>query len=61
MDSVEWPAQPVPEPIKKTIERFYRLLDSSDQNAGEKLARKAFTIDAELVVNKRAMCGRERV
>lgn len=61
MDSAEWPAQPIPDTIKKVLERFYRFIDSPDPQAGEKLARKVFTQDGDFVVNKRVMSGRERV
>ncbi|KAK4575192.1 hypothetical protein LTR86_001044 [Recurvomyces mirabilis] len=61
MDSAEWPAQQIPDAIKRTLERFYRLIDSPDPQAGEKLARKVFAVDGDFVVNKRVMSGREQI
>ncbi|KAK5110099.1 hypothetical protein LTR62_006233 [Meristemomyces frigidus] len=61
MDSAEWPSQPVPEAVKRTLERFYKLIDSTDPCASDKLARKVFVEDGEFVVNKRIMSGREEI
>ena len=61
MEDVEWPSQPVPEAVKKLLRRFYRLIDSTDPFASEKLAERVFTEDGQLLVNKRFMSGRQRI
>lgn len=60
MDEAEWPTQPIPEPVKDIIARFYALVDSSEPDCSSELANNVFTPDGEFVVNKRAMRGAER-
>lgn len=60
MEEAEWPSQPIPEPVKRLVARFYSLVDSTASNAGQELADTVFTRDGEFVVNKRSMKGSER-
>ena len=59
MEDLPWPSQPVPEPVKKLILRFYTSIDSHGPHASYKLASKVFTADGELIINKRIWSGSE--
>ncbi|RMY93173.1 hypothetical protein D0861_02081 [Hortaea werneckii] len=61
MEDLPWPSQPVPEPVKKLILRFYTSIDSHGPHASYKLASKVFTADGELIINKRIWSGSESI
>ncbi|KAI7233892.1 hypothetical protein KC330_g5127 [Hortaea werneckii] len=61
MEDLPWPPQPVPEPVKKLILRFYTSIDSHGPHASYKLASKVFTADGELIINKRVWSGSESI
>ncbi|RMZ32461.1 hypothetical protein D0859_03422 [Hortaea werneckii] len=61
MEDLPWPSQPVPEPVKKLILRFYTSIDSHGPHASYKLASKVFTADGELIINKRVWTGSESI
>ncbi|KAK3112892.1 hypothetical protein LTR53_010337 [Teratosphaeriaceae sp. CCFEE 6253] len=61
MDGAEWPCQPVPDPVKRLVARFYRLIDATAPKCSQQLADHVFTLDGEFVVNKRRMVGREQI
>jgi len=56
-DEVEWPSQPIPQPVKDIIARFYSLLDSPDPSSSYGLTTTVLTPDAIFIINKRELKG----
>jgi hypothetical protein len=57
LGQTEWPATPVPQPIKQLLGSFFDLGDSKSEDAGRRLADEIFTPEGQIVVNKRTIKG----
>jgi hypothetical protein len=44
----EWPDMPVPNAVKRLIDRFLDIMDHNTEDAGDKLATEIFTPDGVL-------------
>jgi hypothetical protein len=55
----EWPATPVPQPIKQLLGSFFDLGDSKSEDAGRRLVDEIFMPEGQIVVNKRTISGAE--
>ncbi|KAK5244172.1 ERMES complex subunit mmm1 [Exophiala xenobiotica] len=55
----EWPATPVPQPIKQLLGSFFDLGDSKSEDAGRRLVDEIFMPEGQIVVNKHTISGAE--
>jgi hypothetical protein len=44
----EWPDTPIPDAVKRLIDRFLDIMDHNTEDAGDKLATEIFTPDGVL-------------
>lgn len=56
----EWPSSPVvPEHIKALLVLFFEVGDSASADSSRRLGEEVFTIDGQIVVNKKVISGAE--
>nr|OQO31936.1 hypothetical protein B0A51_00276 [Rachicladosporium sp. CCFEE 5018] len=62
LTTAAWPFQPIPEPVKALLAKFYACVDApQDPNSNSILANEVFHPDATFQINKRIIRGREEI
>ncbi|XP_014558658.1 hypothetical protein COCVIDRAFT_24912 [Bipolaris victoriae FI3] len=56
-----WPDHPVPDSVKKLIDRFFSLLDTQDSNVGNILADEIFASDGRGQLGGHVFAGTEEI
>ncbi|KAK0111163.1 hypothetical protein ONS95_001540 [Cadophora gregata] len=58
----QWPSQPIPEPVKDLISKFYACVDApQDPNANTVLANEVFLPNGTFTINQRVVQGKEQI
>ncbi|PVH75243.1 hypothetical protein DL98DRAFT_593372 [Cadophora sp. DSE1049] len=62
LSNAQWPSQPLPEPVKNLIAKFYACVDApQDPNANFVLATEVFVPIGTFTINQRVIQGRKEI